>query len=124
MFAFTKNDDSETLSKVLQMGQDAKLSCQVKDASGNPIVAASLANDIKCMRLLYKAGYRVLLAEKDWKSVKNLIKAPETRIPIRKKSETKRKLEDPVIRFLRFKAYANPFYLSLELADGKTLRAE
>ena len=123
VLAFTKNDDSETLNEVLQLLRDANLSFEVSEASENPIVAASLASDIKCMRLLYKAGYRVRLAEKDWKLVKNLIKTPETRIPIRKKSETKRKLEDPVIRFLRFKAYANPLYLSLELAEGKLQRA-
>ena len=122
VLAFTKNDDSETFIEVLQLLRDASLSFEVSEASENPIVAASLASDIKCMRLLYKAGYRVRLAEKDWKLVKNLIKTPETRIPIRKKSETKRKLEDPVIRFLQFKAFANPLYLSLQLAESREQR--
>ena len=138
VLAFTKNNDPETLYKVLQIAQSKNLSLKFSEESErkheNPIIAASLENDIKCMRLLYKAGFRVRLAEKDWKSVKNLIKPPETRI--RKKSqnlvknlvkapETKSETKtnpDPVKRFLLFKAYANPLYLSLELSEGKTSR--
>ena len=97
------------------------------EESENPMVEASLADDIKCMRVLHKAGYRVRLANEDWKAVKSLIKVPATKFSIsceEKEERDKTVEEDPVIRFLRFKAFSNPLYLSLELAAERGPRTD
>ena len=69
------------------------------------------------MRILYNAGFPKK------KIVKDLIKFSETSnsISIAKKG-TKKNFEDPVIRFLQFKAFANPLYLSLQLAESREQR--
>ena len=69
---------------------------------GRSIFFSQLADDIKCMRVVHKAGSK-----------------PGTKFSIsceEKEERDKTVEEDPVIRFLRFKAFSTPLYLSLELA--------
>ena len=120
----------------------------------NPIFFASLEGYVKCMRHLYRAGFRIQLLEEDWIGVKdqtkknrlkfislhNLgIEAQTNESSVERKGisrrivesltqlvvkEEKGSEEDPVNRYLRFKAYANQDYLSLELIfkeDGGAL---
>ena len=117
ILVLTKNNDHQTLSEILQMREATSHRLENIEESENPMVEASLADDIKCMRVLHKAGYRVRLANEDWKAVK--INVPVTKFSIsceEKEEKDKTVEEDPVIRFLRFKAFSNPLYLSLELA--------
>ena len=111
----------------------------------NPILLASLEGYVKCMKYLFRAGFRIQLLEEDWRGVKdqtrksilkfisihNLgIEAQTNQNSVQSKSISKRIFEsvtqlvikeekgneeDPVKRYLRFKAYANQDYLSLEL---------
>ena len=70
------------------------------------------------MCILYSAGF-----PKKKIVIIDLIKFSENSnsISISKKG-TKKNLEDPVIRFLQFKAFANPLYLSLQLAESREQR--
>ena len=65
ILVLTKNNDHQTLSEILQMGEAAGHRLENLEESENPMVEASLADDIKCMRVLHKAGYRVRLANED-----------------------------------------------------------
>ena len=54
-----------------------------------------------------------------------MIKVPATKFSISCEEREKRTVEeDPVIRFLRFKAFSNPLYLSLELAAERGPRED
>ena len=111
----------------------------------NPVLLASLEGYVKCMKYLFRAGFRIQLLEEDWRGVKDQtrknimkfinihslgIEAPTTQNSVERKSFSRRisesvtqlvikaekgNEEDPVNRYLRFKAYANQDYLSLEL---------
>ena len=113
----------------------------------NPILLASLEGYVKCMKYLFRAGFRIQLLEEDWRGVKDQtrknrlkfisihslgIEAQTDQNSVERKSISKRIFEsvtqlvikeekgneeDPVNRYLRFKAYANQDYLSLELID-------
>ena len=65
ILVLTKNNDHQTLSEILQMGEATSHRLENIEESENPMVEASLADDIKCMRVLHKAGYRVRLANED-----------------------------------------------------------
>ena len=65
----TERNDPETLKKIL-LNRDNEVSFDNVGQSENPMIAASLANHLQCMQLLYKAGYRIRLADKDAKSVR------------------------------------------------------
>ena len=120
ILACTKNNDPETLNKILLM-RDDEMSFDNRGQSENPMIAASLANHLQCMQLLYKAGYRIRLADEDAKAVRrSSMAAPETRVA----DSDGDPLKDPVVRFLHFKAFSNPLYLSLDLAQGGNFLSE
>ena len=120
VLACTKNNDPETLNKILLM-RDDEMSFDNRGQSENPMIAASLANHLQCMQLLYKAGYRIRLADEDAKAVRrSSMAAPETRVA----DSDRDPLKDPVVRFLHFKAFTNPLYLSLDLAHGGNFLSE
>ena len=116
----TKNNDPETLKKIL-LKRDNGVSFDNGGQSENPMIAASLANHLQCMQLLYKAGYRIRLADEDATAVSiSMEEVPETRV----EDTDQDPAQDPVVRFLHFKAFSNPLYLSIDLAQGDTLAAE
>ena len=89
--------------------------------SENPMIAASLDNNLQCMQLLYKAGYRIHLAEEDANAVRSSMEVPESETGAADSDPDP--LKDPVVRFLHFKAYTNPLYLSIDMVERDTNRS-
>ena len=149
----TLNDDPETLKEILNWGKRNNMKNESPNQiDANPILLASLEGYVKCMKHLFRSGFRIQLVEEDWRRVKDQTK--ENRMKFLKlqscaeaqmtsENSVERKCiftsfaksvtglvvkeekcneEDPVNRYLRFKAYANQDYLSLELVykDDKT----
>ena len=71
----TERNDPETLKKIL-LNRDNEVSFDNGGQSENPMIAASLDNNLQCMQLLYKAGYRIHLAEEDANAVNSSMEVP------------------------------------------------
>jgi hypothetical protein len=128
----TLNDDPATLKAILSWGKKQKMKdhdSQMQVLEDNPILLASLDGYTECMKHLYKAGYRIMLLDGDWRIVKTALEQAKIGVEIhysptkvKGKARIKREgweTDDPVKRYLRFKAYANPDYLSMELLHNK-----
>jgi hypothetical protein len=142
----TLNDDPETLKEILNWGKRNDMKNESPNQiDANPVLLASLEGYVKCMKHLYRSGFRIQLVEEDWRGVKDQTKknslkflklqsCPEAQMnsenSVEKicifrsfaKSVTGLVVKegtcndkDQVNRYLRFKAYANQDYLSLEL---------
>ena len=132
----TMNDDPETLEAILNWGKEKGM-CRwsPNHVEENPILLASLEGYTECMKHLYKAGNRIHLFDEDWESVRTQnnhgLKTVTYGQKVSRKPTMKKKAlvamsslilrqgnvleSDPVNRYLRFKAFANPNYLSLKL---------
>ena len=129
----TLNDDPETLEAILRWGDSQDMNpgqgsslARSQELEENPILLSSLEGYTACMEHLYRAGYRIRLLDSDWRRVRSeldhtdrnqafltsLEKAWEKLIQYK---EVCCQSEDPVSRYLLFKAYANPQYLSIQL---------
>ena len=151
----TLNDDPETLKEILIWGKRNDMKNESPNQiDANPVLLASLEGYVKCMKHLFRSGFRIQLVEEDWRGVKEQTKknslkfvklqsCPEAQINSENSVENhcifrnfaksvaglvvfvkegSCNEKDPVNRYLRFKAYANQDYLSLELIykDDKT----
>ena len=143
----TLNDDHETLGGILEWGKDNNVALGwTKDqCSGNghhcPILYACLRNYTKCISVLYKYGYEVILHKDDKDIIDKILKGESDfakndyhfymkiwvgdrhvdqfyRLDcldlIKSKGRKEDSDTDPVERFLRIKAYANPHYIETE----------
>ena len=129
----TLNDDPETLEAILRWGDSQDMNpgqgsslARSQELEENPILLSSLEGYTACMEHLHRAGYRIRLLDSDWRRVRSeldhtdrnqaflasLEKAWEKLIQYK---EVCCQSEDPVSRYLLFKAYANPQYLSIQL---------
>ena len=110
-----------------------------KETNCPPILVASLQNYTQCMNELYRYGYRILLPDEDKKIIEEVLNMkdslgsniqfyfalhPMFPFPFHEHKGSKEEKDslminpDPVERFLRFKATANPEYLSIEFIDN------
>ena len=140
----TLNDDPETLKAVLDWGSNnnqkapEEMSRKIKNKNC-PILVASLENYIQCIKHLYKFGYRIGLPIEDKERIEQVLKMKdalandihfffaltsgnenmETDKYRNRKVGKASLLYDPVVRFLRFKASANPNYISVEFLESE-----
>ena len=132
LLACAKAKDASTLSRVLQFDQEGDDRTNDFDNRENPLVAASLTNHVECIRLLYNAGYRIRLAEEDSRAVSGSFEVPESSLYTRMISLTwslftddeEQQTLDPVVRFLKFKAFTNPHYLTLDTLRDRKLQVK
>ena len=129
------NDNPETIDAVLvwansrnmNPGQGGALARR-QELEENPILLSSLEGYTACMEHLYRAGYRIRLLNSDWRRVKSELDHSDRNQPFLNSlekawanliqyKEVCCQSEDPVSRYLLFKAYANPQYLSIQLLD-------
>merc|ERR1719430_298590 len=96
----------------------------------NPILESSLEGYNQCTELLYQAGFRIHLLEEDEVRIEQILSlaqpmASEIQFNIAD-GDSKRHIglfsnkmvmekEDPLERYIRFKAYSSPHYLSVAL---------
>jgi len=128
----TLNDDPDTLEAILSLTKDwtRSWSAGSQVLEDNPLLLASLDGYTECMKLLHHAGYRIRLAASDWELVTASLahtSLANTSLGYRPTSGVVRRrtgkregwsTNDPVERYLCFKAYANPDYLSIGLLDS------
>ena len=132
LLACAKAKDASTLSRVLQFDQEGDDRTNDFDNRENPLVAASLTNHVECIRLLYNAGYRIRLAEEDSRAVSGSFEVPESSLCTRMSSllwslftdDEEQQTLDPVVRFLKFKAFTNPHYLTLDTLRDRKLQVK
>ena len=118
------------MSRVLQFDQEGDDRTIDFDNRENPLVAASLTDHMECIRLLYNAGYRIRLSEEDSRAVNGSFEVPESSLYMRICSLTwslftdddEQQTLDPVVRFLKFKAFTNPHYLTLDTLRDRKLQ--
>ena len=127
----TLNDDPETLEAILFWGKENQMtnapnSPKVED---NPILLSSLEGYTECMKHLYQAGFRIDLLDKDRKMVARCMNRSTASQSVRGWMARAMQVRDgwdddgefaidPVKRYLVFKAYANPHYLSIKLTKS------
>ena len=93
-------------------------------------MAASLTDHVECVRLLYNAGFRIRLGEEDSRAVNSSFEVPESSLCTRMSSLTwslftddeEQQTLDPIVRFLKFKAFTNPHFLTLNTLREKKLQ--
>ena len=129
------NDDPETLEAILEWGNLKHQKAPEEDSEKTknlncPILVSSLENFRQCCRLLYKFGYRITLPDDDATrieavlttevSIKNICDSfMSLTIPNKRKISRETINFDPVERFMRFKAWANPEYISIEFLENE-----
>ena len=86
----TLNDDPETLKEILSWGKEnAMCNESPNQVEENPILLSSLEGYTKCMRSLYKAGFRIKLFEEDWRGVNDQTKNDQMKLISLHNTETK-----------------------------------
>ena len=65
VLVLTKNNDHQTLSEILQMREATSHRLENNEESENPLVEASLADNLKRLRVLHKTEYSLRLADED-----------------------------------------------------------
>ena len=86
----TLNDDPETLKEILSWGKEnAMCNESPNQVEENPILLSSLEGYTKCMRCLYKAGFRIKLFEEDWRGVNDQTKNDQMKLISLHNTETK-----------------------------------
>ena len=126
LLACAKAKDASTLSRVLQFDQEGDDRTNDFDNRENPLVAASLTDHVECVRLLYNAGFRIRLGEEDSRAVNSSFEVHESSLCTRMSSlfndDEEQQTLDPVVRFLKFKAFTKPHYLTLDTLRDKKLQ--
>ena len=139
----TLNDDHETLEEILNwaVAEGFSLRCKAEECvdvdQHCPVLLACHENYTKCITVLYKFGYRVLLPDKDKTTINRVLETDDAVIndwyfyytlyrgngDIRYRAGIKLKAGkietgDPIERFLKFKAVANPHYILTEFLEN------
>lgn len=144
MFA-TLNDDPDTLAHILQWGKEHgnSLGSLLRDQECCPLEYACLRNHNRCINILCKYEYEIELHEEDKNIIEKVLKEPDSArndyhfyrkflvgdrhvdqfyqgacflklIRSRKRKEVD---ADPVERFIKFKAFANPHYIASHFVE-------
>ena len=138
MFA-TINDDPKSLEDILSWGSSFK--DLVKDPTTNlqtkcPLLLATLSNFTICVKMLYSFGYRVTIPHEDEVRLQEMLKMKQTlsndfhwyfallmgsgkdeHYQARKRVKNPREF-DTVERFLRFRAFVSPTYVSVAFTEA------
>ena len=135
----TLNDDPETLEAVLEWGTNNN---QEAFKDNRSLLIALLENYNQCISLLYRFGYRIILPDEDEKSIESKLtknnalggdihfyntltkQNDDQTCPSPKEVMEDSVEDDPVERFLRFKASSNPLYLSTEFIENLEILQE
>ena len=133
----TINDDHETLEKVLDWarGKQIPLSWKQEECIGKhcPILIACHENYTKCITVLYKYGYKILLPDEDRDTIRTVLETEDAvindwyfyytlyfgRASVGDRLRTNAiPSVDPIERFIKFKAVANPHYILTEFLEN------
>ena len=139
----TLNDDPETLEGILTwaLAEGFHLSWKAEDCVEKhcAVLLACHENYVRCITVLYKFGYRVLLPDGDKTRIKRVLETEDAvindwyfyytlylgnahirnRAPSRLKADKIESL-DPIERFLKFAAVANPHYILTEFLENSS----
>ena len=136
----TLNDDPETLEDVLNWAVDRgfRLSWEQEECIDKhcPVLLACHQNYIRCISVLYKFGYQILLPDEDRDTIRTILETENAVIndwyfyytlyfgndAVRQRGmrlhANTLDLIDPIERFLKFKAVANPHYILTEFLEN------
>ena len=143
----TLNDDPETLEDILSWAKDKGVNLRSSEEPSYdvhcPLLYACLKNYTKCISILHKHEYRVVLPSEDKKIVDDILTANDYarndyhfymkfwvgdrhvdqfyRLDCAKLIKEKKRPSsdtDPVERFLRIKAFSNPHYIATEFVEN------
>eukprot|EP00092_Neocalanus_flemingeri_P004977 GFUD01005353.1.p1 GENE.GFUD01005353.1~~GFUD01005353.1.p1 ORF type:complete len:895 (-),score=157.64 GFUD01005353.1:705-3389(-) len=147
------NDDPKTLEAVLEWGSNNNQKAPEESKRKNcPILIASLEDYTQCIKHLYRFGYKIKLPDEDKERIETVLTMNDAlandmhfyyslckgkknmeevsncvgpfHVDVRKVKKISLEF-DPVERFLRFKAFANPHYISVDfLENGDFLKNE
>ena len=129
----TLNDDPETLEVVLKWAEGVRQSWAAEERLDQhcPVLLACHENYTRCITVLYQFGYRVLLPEEESTTIKRVLEKEDAvvndwyfyytlyrdRVGIKLHADNSES-GDPIERFLKFKAVANPHYILTEFLEN------
>ena len=139
----TLNDDPETLEGILKWAEGWKAEECVDVEKDCPVLFACHENYTRCITVLYQFGYQVLLPDGDKTRIKRVLETEDAvtndwyfyytlylgngdlrnRAGISLKADIIESV-DPIERFLKFKAVANPHYILTEFLENSSNSSE
>ena len=142
----TLNDDPETLEEILDWAvrKGFRLSWEPEECYDKhcPVLLACLENYTRCISVLYKFKYRILLPEEDKNTIEQVLQTENAvmndwyfyytlyfgNVDLRNRGRRLHantiKSVDPIERFLKFKAVANPHYILTEFLENSCASTE